>query len=91
MHNPHKSKLIRVLVVEDSPLIRSWLIKTINKYNDMEVVEMAANGTYVLDKAKTYKPDIITMDINMPKMNGLTALKHLMMSYPCRVITFGII
>lgn len=79
-------KTIKVLVVDDSPLIRQWLVDVINSADDMEVVETASDGNFVVDKAIKYRPDVITLDINMPKMNGLTALKHLMLSYPTRVL-----
>jgi two-component system chemotaxis response regulator CheB len=79
-------KPIRVLVVDDSPLVRQWLIKVINGADDMKVVETASDGRFVVSKVREYRPDVITLDINMPKMNGLTALKHLMLSYPSRVL-----
>lgn len=77
---------VKVLVVDDSPLIRRWLVDIVEGVTDMQVVETASDGSYVLDKVKKYRPDIITLDINMPKMNGLTALKHLMISHPSRVL-----
>ncbi len=65
---------IRVLVVDDSEFVTRKLQDIMEKAN-MDVVAVANNGIDALKMFKEYKPDIITMDINMPDMDGLSALK----------------
>src|SRR4051812_4606864 len=67
---------IRVLVVEDSLIIRRVVAEELAAQPDIEVVGEAANGRIGLEKAALLKPDLITLDIEMPEMDGLTALTH---------------
>jgi two-component system chemotaxis response regulator CheB len=76
----------RVLVVDDSAFIRQLLVNVINACSDMEVVATAADGVEAVAKARELKPDVITMDVEMPRMNGLTALKAIMAERPTPVI-----
>lgn len=68
---------VRVLVVDDSAFMRKALVRMIESEPDLEVAGIARNGEEAVAKAKTLKPDVITLDIEMPKMNGLEALKHI--------------
>ncbi|MGK0289456.1 MAG: two-component system chemotaxis response regulator CheB [bacterium] len=77
---------IKVLVVDDSALMRSELKKIIQHDPSFIVVATARNGTEVLDKVKKFSPDVVTLDINMPKMDGLEALKILMQEAPLPVL-----
>ncbi len=77
---------IKVLIVDDSALIRKLITKNIKKESNMEVVGTAVDPYDARDKILELKPDVILLDIEMPKMDGLTFLRKLMKSYPCRVI-----
>lgn len=68
---------IKVLTVEDSTLIRLIVNNTIKKMDGIELVGTAENGKIALEKVKALKPDIITMDVVMPVMDGLETLKEL--------------
>lgn len=68
---------IRVLVVDDSALMRRIISDIINQEEDMEVVSVARNGEELLQKIEVLKPDVVTLDVEMPKMNGVQALEEL--------------
>jgi two-component system chemotaxis response regulator CheB len=70
-------KKIKVLVVDDSALMRKIISDMINSEEDMEVVDIARNGQDMLDKINKYKPQVITLDVEMPVMDGITALKEI--------------
>ncbi len=70
-------KKIKVLVVDDSALMRKIISDMINEESDMETIDIARNGEDLLIKLSKNKPDIITLDVEMPKMDGITALKEL--------------
>ena len=74
--------MIKVLVVDDSPFVRLALKKILQTARDIEVVGEASNGREAVEKAKTLKPDVITLDINMPVMDGLTALEEIKKVHP---------
>lgn len=67
----------KVLIVDDAAFMR-MAIKTMLVKHDFEVIAEAENGKVALDKYKEFKPDIVTMDITMPEMTGLQALKAIM-------------
>lgn len=68
---------LKVMVVDDSALMRKIISDMINEENDMEVISTARNGEELLTKVTTLKPDVITLDVEMPKMDGISALKNL--------------
>ncbi|WAM36720.1 protein-glutamate methylesterase/protein-glutamine glutaminase [Caldicellulosiruptor acetigenus] len=70
--------MIRVLVVDDSAFMRKKLTEILESDPDIEVVATARDGEDAIRKAEEFLPDVITLDINMPRMDGLTALKILM-------------
>ncbi len=76
----------KVLVVDDSSIIRQAIIDILESSEALKVVGEAANGHETLTKIPKLKPDIITLDIVMPKMDGLTALKHIMIFHPTPTI-----
>ena len=78
--------VVKVLVVDDSAFVRRSLITIIEKDRDIHVVATASNGEEAIAKARQYDPDVITMDVEMPKMNGLEALERIMKENPCPVI-----
>lgn len=78
---------ISVMVVDDSALMRKMISDMINMEDDMEVIDIARNGEDLLEKLKTNVPDVITLDIEMPKMNGIEALKKIVeLKIPTKVI-----
>ena len=78
--------MIKVLVVDDSIFMRRVICDAINKSEEMEVVGTAANGEEVLSQVRTLKPDVITLDIEMPRKNGLIALQEVMSEIPTPVV-----
>ena len=77
---------IRVLVVEDSMFFRELLVKNLNTDPALEVVASARDPFEARDMIVKYKPDVMTLDIEMPKMNGIEFLKKLMPQYPMPVV-----
>lgn len=70
------SEKIKVLVVDDSAVMRKLLSEIISSDPDLEIISTAINGKFALQKLSTLKPDIITLDIEMPEMNGLDFLRE---------------
>ncbi|BEH08818.1 MULTISPECIES: protein-glutamate methylesterase/protein-glutamine glutaminase [Geobacter] len=77
---------IKVLVVDDSALIRSLLSEVINSQPDMEVVGVAPDPLVARDKIKALNPDVLTLDVEMPRMDGLVFLEKLMRLRPMPVV-----
>ncbi|MGZ8200530.1 MAG: response regulator, partial [Methylosarcina sp.] len=77
---------IRVLVIDDSMLIRKILTEIFNSSFDIEVVGAAANPYIARDMIKQLNPDVLTLDIEMPQMDGITFLKNLMRLRPKPVV-----
>lgn len=80
------SPTIRVLIVDDSALVRKLLRDVMSKDPDIEVVGTASNGLEAISAVKELKPDVVTMDINMPEMDGLAALEYIMRKHPLPVV-----
>lgn len=72
---------IRVLIVDDSSIIRNSIEKDLKGYN-VEIAGMAANGKEALEIFKEKKPDIVTLDITMPEIDGLTVLEKILKLEP---------
>src|SRR5580700_8082809 len=73
---------IRILVVDDSVVIRKVLSDTLSKDPDLEVVATASDGRIALAKISQLHPDVVTLDVEMPVMNGLETLAELRKLYP---------
>jgi len=80
---------LRVLVVDDSSFFQHRLKEIINEHPDLKVVGIASNGREAIEKADDLKPDIITMDFEMPVMDGITAVKHILASRKVPIIMFS--
>ncbi|RMH64989.1 MAG: chemotaxis response regulator protein-glutamate methylesterase [Calditrichaeota bacterium] len=76
----------RVLVVDDSALVRDILSRGLNMYDDIEVVGTAADPFKARDMIVKTKPDVLTLDVEMPRMDGLEFLRKLMPQYPLPVV-----
>jgi two-component system chemotaxis response regulator CheB len=81
-----ESRKIRVLVIDDSAIVRKILTETLSAEVDIEVVGTAPDPIIALEKINRLKPDVLTLDIEMPRMDGLTFLKQLMQTQPMPVI-----
>ncbi|MFA6121982.1 MAG: chemotaxis response regulator protein-glutamate methylesterase [Sideroxydans sp.] len=77
---------IKVLVIDDSALIRSILKEIINSQPDMETIGVASNPLMARDMIKSLNPDVLTLDVEMPQMDGLTFLEKLMRLRPMPVL-----
>lgn len=77
---------VRVLIVDDSALMRRFLADLIGQDGNIEIVGTARTGIEALEKVRTLNPDVVTMDIEMPEMDGLTALHHIMNENPLPVV-----
>jgi two-component system chemotaxis response regulator CheB len=77
---------IRVLVVDDSAVMRRIITDILQSEGDIKVVDTARNGVEAIAKCKEVRPDVVTMDIEMPVMDGLTSLQYIMRECPCPVV-----
>lgn len=78
--------MIKVLIVDDSALVRKVLTQELGKQRDIEVVGTAIDPYVARDKIVTLKPDVLTLDLEMPRMDGLSFLAKLMKYYPMPVV-----
>ena len=78
--------MIRVLVVDDSATAREAITLILRSAPDIEVVGEAVDGVEGVDLAKRLQPDVITMDINMPRLNGHEATRRIMAARPTPII-----
>lgn len=77
---------VRVLVVDDSPFMRYTIAKHLAADPDIVVVGSATDGLDALSKIPALTPDVVTLDVEMPRMDGLTALEHIMQDCPTPVV-----
>ena len=80
------SKKIRVIVIEDSYKSREAITTILNSHADISVIDTAPNGEEGVKKILTQKPDIVTLDLEMPKMDGFTVLRIIMSKQPLPII-----
>jgi two-component system, chemotaxis family, protein-glutamate methylesterase/glutaminase len=83
------SPRIRVLIVDDSAIVRKILTDALSTEPDLEVVGTAPDPYVARDKILALKPDVLTLDIEMPRMDGLTFLRKLMRSHPLPVVVIS--
>ncbi|MGH1371875.1 MAG: protein-glutamate methylesterase/protein-glutamine glutaminase [Cellvibrionaceae bacterium] len=80
---------LKVLIVDDSNFFQQRLREMLNEHPDLNVVGLASNGRDAVDKAKNLKPDLITMDYEMPVMDGVTAVRQIMAERPIPILMFS--
>src|ERR1700722_10219348 len=83
---PRAGSKIKVLVVDDSAIVRKMLSASLSCEADIEVVGTAPDPFVARDKILSLKPDVLTLDIEMPRMDGITFLRKLMMHHPLPVV-----
>jgi two-component system chemotaxis response regulator CheB len=81
-----KQSRIRVLVVDDSAVVRKALTMMLESDGEIQVVGTARDGEEGIEKVRRLQPDLVTMDIEMPRMDGLAALREIMLSNPVPVV-----
>lgn len=79
-------KIIKVIVVDDSALMRAILVEALNSDPLIDVVDTASDPIIAREKIKIHNPDVITLDIEMPRMNGLDFLQKIMSLRPMPVV-----
>src|SRR3954469_6036488 len=84
-----QDKTIRVLVIDDSPTSRRAITQVLEASPGIEVIDRAADGEEGLKKAHALKPDVITLDLEMPKLDGFSFLRLLMANTPTPVIVLS--
>ncbi len=83
---PSEKTKIRVLVVDDSALMRKLISNLLAKDPELEVIATAIDGRFALSKVEQLKPDVVTLDVDMPRMDGLTALAEMVSRYRTPVV-----
>lgn len=78
--------MINVLIVEDSSVVREFLIHILSADPDIRVIATAHDGEEALEAVRRHRPDVITMDIHMPKINGLEATRRIMETDPTPIV-----
>lgn len=80
------SKAIKVMVVDDSALVRKVMSEVLNSDPDIDVVAQAPDPIFAMQKLEKIKPDVMTLDVEMPRMDGITFLQKLMAENPLPVV-----
>ncbi|KAB7677615.1 chemotaxis-specific protein-glutamate methyltransferase CheB [Plesiomonas shigelloides] len=80
---------IKVLVVDDSVFFRRRVSEILNSHPQLEVIDTANNGKEALEKVQQLRPDVVTMDIEMPVMNGIDAAREIMRVRPTPILMFS--
>jgi two-component system chemotaxis response regulator CheB len=89
MTTPGPSQCIRVLIVDDSPLVREVLRQGLSAQSDLEIVGEASDGVQAVNLAAQLRPDLITMDLLMPIMGGTEATLRIMQQTPCPILVLA--
>ncbi len=79
-------KKIKVFVVDDSAVVRQVMLEILKNAPDIEVIGTASDPLFAMEKMKSAWPDVITLDVEMPRMDGITFLKKLMAEHPTPVV-----
>lgn len=81
--------MIRVLIADDSATLRNALSALLAEFPDISIVAQAKDGIEAVSMAKTLRPDVVTMDVNMPRLDGLGATAAIMADAPARVLVIS--
>lgn len=80
---------LKVLIVDDSAFFRNRITDALTQAEDIEIVGIAGNGQEAIDKVRTLKPDVVTMDVEMPVVDGISAVRRIMTESPTRILMFS--
>lgn len=80
---------LKVLIVDDSAFFRNRIAKVLDDAPDFEVIGSAVNGQEAIDKVLSLRPDVITMDVEMPIVDGIAAVRRIMSEAPSRILMFS--
>ncbi|MCU7931497.1 MAG: chemotaxis response regulator protein-glutamate methylesterase [Candidatus Thiodiazotropha sp. (ex Codakia rugifera)] len=80
---------LRVLIVDDSAFFRNRISSALSQADDIDIVGVAANGEEAIERARTLRPDVITMDVEMPVVDGISAVRKIMAETPTRILMFS--
>jgi len=80
---------VKVLVVDDSSFFRCRVSEILEQDSNIQVIGFAVNGREAVDKARELKPDVITMDVEMPVLDGISAVKEIMAATPTPILMFS--
>src|ERR1700759_2766433 len=83
---PVETNKVRVIVVDDSAVMRKLISNLLVRDGDVEVIATAIDGDFALGKIEQMRPDVVTLDVEMPRMDGLTALRHIVSHYKLPVV-----
>ena len=81
--------MIKVMIVDDSAVVRSFLREQLEAEPDIEVIGVAPDPLFAFQKLRTLRPDVLVVDVEMPRMDGLTFLRRLMQDDPIPTIVFS--
>ena len=76
----------RILLADDHPLMRQAIRTILENHSDVSIIGEASNGVEAVELVKALKPDVIIMDINMPRMDGIEATKHIKTVQPSLIV-----
>jgi DNA-binding NarL/FixJ family response regulator len=77
-----KGMHLRILVVDDHPVVRQGLKNLLDRHPDWEIIDEAEDGLEAVEKADRLKPDVVVLDLSMPRMNGLDACREIRKNAP---------
>lgn len=80
---------LKVLIVDDSAFFRNRITAALSQADDIEIVGIAADGREAIERTKQLKPDVITMDVEMPVVDGISAVRRIMTEMPTRILMFS--
>ena len=81
--------MIKVLIIDDSAVVRKVMTEELSRYEDIQIVGTAVDPYVARDKIIELQPDVITLDLEMPRMDGLSFLAKLMKHYPMPVVVLS--